>query len=182
MPDDRQQNPFESQQDYQGDITPFADARATPRTKIRHAITINKPPHEVFAFVADAGNLKALLEGNKGGVAVPAAWLSDVRAGTTSNMNSGLVFNSGKDADLKVDGSISVTVDEPYGTVVSIAADYSMLGSRLDEWMAFFEGQDPDHVIRVLLRRLKSFLEVGEVATTKGQPSGRSEETTKTVH
>lgn len=40
----------------------------------------------------------------------------------------------------------------------------------------FEEGGDPDTEAAMNLHRLKSFLETGEVPTTKGQPSGREEQ------
>lgn len=69
------------------------------------------------------------------------------------------------------------------GTVIALEADYELPGGKLQEWLRMFSGNDPDTVMQVQLKRLKAFLETGEIPTTVGQPSGREEEQPgRTVH
>jgi uncharacterized membrane protein len=59
------------------------------------------------------------------------------------------------------------------GTVVRMVMDYEPPGGRFTALAAKFIGESPDQKIRAALSRLKMLLETGEVATTKGQTSGR---------
>jgi uncharacterized membrane protein len=67
-------------------------------------------------------------------------------------------------------------------TVLIVSSDYTLPGGKLQEWLEMFSGNDPDTVVQVQMKRLKAFLETGEIPTTVGQPSGREEETKHTVH
>jgi hypothetical protein len=53
--------------------------------------------------------------------------------------------------------------------------NYSIPGGKLTEWTTLFSGEDPDTLTITNLKRLKAFLETGEIPTTKGQTSGRKE-------
>ena len=53
--------------------------------------------------------------------------------------------------------------------------DYSVPGGKITELIAKMRGEDPDSLAIINLKRLKAFLETGEIATIEGQPSGREE-------
>jgi uncharacterized membrane protein len=59
------------------------------------------------------------------------------------------------------------------GTIVRLSIHYSPAGGRLTAALARLLRQDPQTQVQEDLRRFKQLLEAGEVATTRGQPSGR---------
>lgn len=60
------------------------------------------------------------------------------------------------------------------GTVVHVSLEYAPPGGELGARLARFLKEEPEHQIREDLRHFKQWMEAGEVATTDGQPSGRS--------
>jgi uncharacterized membrane protein len=59
------------------------------------------------------------------------------------------------------------------GTIVRLSIHYSPVGGRLTAALARLLRQDPQSQVREDLRRFKQLLESGEIATTRGQPTGR---------
>jgi len=59
------------------------------------------------------------------------------------------------------------------GTDVYVHLQYSPPAGRIGAAIAWMLGHEPNRVIHEDLRRFKQLLEMGEVATTKGQPRGR---------
>jgi uncharacterized membrane protein len=59
------------------------------------------------------------------------------------------------------------------GTIVRLSIHYSPRGGRLTEGLAKLLREDPQSQVREDLRRFKQLLETGEIATTRGQPTGR---------
>jgi hypothetical protein len=62
------------------------------------------------------------------------------------------------------------------GTEVKVTLKYDPPGGKVGAAVAWMFGREPSQEISEDLRRLKRFLETGEVPTTLGQPSGRGEE------
>lgn len=60
-----------------------------------------------------------------------------------------------------------------FGTVVTLSMGYEFPGGRLTELAATLIGEKPDYLAHVNLRRLKAYLETGEVPTIDGQPNGK---------
>ena len=59
------------------------------------------------------------------------------------------------------------------GTIVRLSVHYSPVGGQLTAGLAKLLRQDPQSQVREDLRRFKQLLETGEIATTRGQPTGR---------
>ncbi|HUS19607.1 MAG TPA: SRPBCC family protein [Terriglobales bacterium] len=59
-------------------------------------------------------------------------------------------------------------------TVVHFSAHYVLPGGLLTRGVAMMAGRDPEQMARENLRRFKQLMETGELATTAGQPTGRS--------
>lgn len=59
------------------------------------------------------------------------------------------------------------------GTIVTVEMEYrpplGTVGAAVSAWF----GEDPNHTVKMDLRRLKQMMETGEVITTEGQPAGR---------
>lgn len=63
------------------------------------------------------------------------------------------------------------------GTITTVNMHYRPpLGTIGAAVLAWF-GEDPDHTIKMDLRRFKQMMETGEVVTTEGQPAGREDST-----
>ena len=59
------------------------------------------------------------------------------------------------------------------GTIVRLSIHYRPKGGRLTAALAKLLRQDPQSQVQEDLRRFKQLLETGEIATTRGQPTGR---------
>jgi uncharacterized membrane protein len=59
------------------------------------------------------------------------------------------------------------------GTIVRLSIHYSPIGGELTSGLARLLRQDPQSQVREDLRRFKQLVETGEIATTRGQPTGR---------
>ena len=65
------------------------------------------------------------------------------------------------------------------GTMVRVTFEYDPPGGKLGAAVAKVFGEDPSKQVNVDLRRFKQLMETGEIATTEGQPAGRSSSTSK---
>lgn len=171
--------------------TPQKSFMPQVQTKSRHAITINKDPEEVYWFVR---NFENLLKFSKGFVDIKMrsedvsewklqsktgfdlSWTAKITEevpGEKISWTSDSTFTS---SEVKISGSVwFIKAPANLGTILSVGIDYSIIGGKAAELVAFFSGEDPDTLIATNLKRLKAYLETGEIATTEGQPSGREE-------
>lgn len=168
-------------------------------SKSRHAITINKKPEEVYAFVRNFENLLKVLKGfvdikmisetvsqwkvqSKTGFDL--SWTAQITEEIPNEKISWASPQSFTSSEVKIKGSVwFIKAPANLGTIVSLAMDYDIIGGKASEWVAFFSGEDPDTLAQTNLKRLKAYLETGEIATTEGQPSGREEVfPTETTH
>ena len=159
--------------------------------KSRHAITINKTPEEVYSFIRNFENLPRILKGfidikmvsenvsqwkvqSKTGFEL--SWSAQI---TEEEPNKKISWASAKSftaSEVKIKGSVwFIEAPANLGTIVSLAMDYDIIGGKAAEWVAFCGGEDPDTLAQTNLKRLKAYLETGEIPTTEGQPSGREE-------
>lgn len=138
-----------------------------------HSITINKPPSEVYAFCENKNNLDALIKKLKVGFNCDVTLVKD-------EINRSLNWFSTEQSEIKTTGHVwFITAAQDLGTVVTLVTDYSMPGGVLTELLAKFKGEDVDTLILTNLKRIKCYLETGEVATVEGQSSGREEDQQK---
>ena len=168
--------------------TPKKTAFPQTLAKSRHAITIGRSPEEIFSFIRNFENLPKFLKGIidvKVTSPKQSHWVVQSKTGfefqwdaviTSEKPGEMISWASLPDAEVQLKGTIwFLRAPTDLGTVVSIAMDYELMGGKLTEWIAFFGGEDPDTLTQVNLKRLKAFLEAGEIATVEGQPSGREE-------
>lgn len=64
------------------------------------------------------------------------------------------------------------------GTIVRVQLDYDQPGRTVTDPLSQLLGKHPRQIIYKSLRRLKQLIELGEILTTEGQPSGRRTDTT----
>jgi uncharacterized membrane protein len=163
--------------------------------KSHHAITIGKDPYDVFTFFRNFKNLPLFMKD-----LVKIDLLSDKRSHWTVQVKNGskaewdaeiiqeipgelISWSSVEGSEVKTFGTVrfeKASADE--GTVVTLDMDYAVPGGKLAEFILLFTGETPELLTVTNLKRLKAFLETGEIPTTEGQPSGREEEPKNTKH
>ena len=108
-----------------------------------------------------------------------AEWDAEITAERTNEMIS---WKSLEGSQIETSGTIFFSpAPAGLGTVVSLTLDYKIPGGKATEVLTKLVGEDPDSLAFTNLRRLKAFLEVGEIATIEGQSSGRGEDKETTL-
>ncbi len=155
--------------------------------KLEKSITINREPAEVYAFWRNFENLPRFMN-HLESVTVTGEgrshWVAKAPAGTSvewdaetynERENEFIAWRTLEGADVASAGSVHF---EPApggrGTVVRVSLKYDPPGGRLGAAVAKLFGENPEQQIDDDLRRFKQLMETGEIATTEGQPSGRS--------
>jgi uncharacterized membrane protein len=173
---------------------PLQPTGTIDKNKSRHAITIGRPPDEVFQFFRNFENL-ALFMKDLDSVdvisPVQSRWKIQLKSGRSIEWLAevrgeipGLMISWGSLPGESVQTSGHVTFEGMPGgkkCVVRLSMDFAIPGGKLTEWATFLTGEDPDTLALTNLKRLKQVLETGEFATTEGQPSGREETSTYVV-
>lgn len=128
--------------------------------------TINQLPGHIFSFCQEEENVEKIL--------------SDLPDGIDNFFDLALVAADQTAADqyeikwknkdtAKIQGSIAFYLNlapTGRGTVLTAMATF-------DQFKMNAEG--PSDLINIFIKRIKALIETGEIATTKGQPSGREE-------
>lgn len=136
-----------------------------------HCQTIATSPEIVFEFCQDSDNVKKVL------MDLPV----DVENFLELNLVSALQTAANQykiqwanDSQSKLAGSITFLIKKApmdRGTYLSAEASFAKIN---------FKNDSPSFLMNVFLKRFKQLLETGEIATVKGQPSGREE--LRTLH
>lgn len=150
------------------------------------SVTIGRPLEEVDLFLRDLSNLPFFMPGVAHASAASegaALWRIRYEDGSIEEWESS---PSAKDRDAQiawraVDGGAFrkagvfrvERAPASRGTIVSLRLEYESTAAQMIAGFGKIVGQDPDSQAAVCLRRLKAYLECGEVPTVKGQPSGR---------
>lgn len=126
---------------------------------VEEAITISTPRADVYAFFAQTENLPALGE-------TDLQLLREVEG-------EELAWRATRDDKLMHFGSVSFR-DAPggRGTIVAAHLEYAPSGGSLGVALAHLMGRSPQRLVGDSLRRARALLETGEIATTRGQPTG----------
>lgn len=154
--------------------------------KSNYAVTIGRPVEEVYSFYRDFKNLTYFMKDLKDiQILSPkkSHWVIELKNGlkaewdaeiTNERTNEMISWQSLEDSEVETSGTVWFRpATAGLGTVVSLTLDYKIPGGKVTEFFTKFVGEDPDTLAFVNLRRLKAFLEVGEIATIEGQTSGR---------
>lgn len=155
-------------------------------------VTINRPREEVYAFYRNFPNLTKVMD-NVESISMKregtAHWVVKAPAGRTVEWDAIvtedqpgrlIAWKSAEGADVDNSGRVEFLDAAPgRGTIVRATIAYDPPGGVIGEWIAKFLQREPNVQVRRDLRRLKQYLETGEV-TTSASPSGRkSEDPTK---
>jgi uncharacterized membrane protein len=163
--------------------------------KTRHAITIGKSPHEVFTFFRDFRNLPFFMKDLTSIQTISETrshWTVQVKNGakvewdadiTGELLGRSISWASVEGSEVETSGQVTFELAPgERGTVVSLAMNYTVPGGKLTEFALFFTGESPDLLVQTNLKRLKAYMETGEIPTVEGQPSGRDEDSETLKH
>lgn len=156
---------------------------------VERAVTIQKPPAELYAFWRNLENLPRFMRHLESVTAVDGArshWVAEAPAGTSVAWDAEIIndvpgeliaWKSVESAQVPNAGSVHFTpAPGGRGTEVRVRLRYDPPGGRAGDLLARLFRRDPDHEIARALRDFKQEMETGEIATIEGQPSGRKGE------
>ena len=161
--------------------------RAGRGFKVEKSLTINRTPAELYSFWRNFANLPRFmshLEEVRPNDPIYSHWIVRGPAGTSVEWDA-MVYNEKENeliawrtlegADVDHAGSVHFTpAPGGRGTEVRVVLKYDPPAGKVGATVAKLFGENPEQQIEEDLRRFKQVMEAGEVATTTGQPSGRS--------
>lgn len=155
---------------------------------IGRTVTINRPRPEVYAFWRDFSNLPIIMDNvdridvvdttrSHWTVKAPAGKTVEWDAIVTADEQDRLIaWETIEGADVRSTGRIEFLDAAPgRGTMVRATIAYDPPGGIIGEWIAKLFQREPNVQARRDLRRLKQYLETGEV-TSSASPSARKSE------
>lgn len=174
---------------------PLAKAMTTPRgdravagergLEVDKSVTINKPAAELYRFWRDFENLPRFMNHlesvkTQGG---RSHWVAKAPLGqsvewdaevTEEKDGEFIAWRSLPGADVANAGSVRFApAPGGRGTEVRVSLAYRPPAGALGAAIAKLFGEEPEMQVGDDLSRFKALMEAGEVATTRGQPSGR---------
>lgn len=142
-----------------------------PEEGLFASMMINAEPEAVFTICQEEMSLEKVLEG----LPYKADQILELSlVDANRNEDGQFVIRFKNKAGSKLSGELKLFIGEAYngrGTLLSAEAGLDLWSPKTDS---------PSTMMNGFLKRLKSLVETGEIATTKGQPSGREE--IKTLH
>ena len=155
---------------------------------VGRTVTIGRPREEVYAFWRDFPNLAIIMENIQRIETMDerrSHWVVKAPGGRTVEWDSVITddepgrliaWQSVEGADVKSSGRVEFLDAAPgRGTMVRATLAYDPPAGTVGQWIAKFLQREPNLQVRRDLRRLKQFLETGEV-TSSASPSGRKHE------
>ena len=154
--------------------------------QVNRAITVGRPPDEVYAFWRDFENLPLfmyhLLDVEEAGGG-RSHWVAKGPGGGEIEWDAEVVEDRpgeriswrtvGKDTDVEHSGTVSfVPAPGDRGTEVHVTLSYDPPGGKAGAIFAKLFGEEPGQQIANDLRRFKQVLEVGEVVRSEASPEG----------
>jgi uncharacterized membrane protein len=154
--------------------------------EVAKAITIAKPPEELYRFWRHFENLPCFMSHLKSVSSTGdgrSHWVATAPLGravewdaelTEERDNELIAWRSLEGARIPNHGRVRFQrAPGGRGTEVHVTLAYQPPMGRLGSSVAKLFGEEPGQQLETDLRRLKSFMEAGEIPTTQGQPSGR---------
>jgi len=154
---------------------------------VEKTLIINRSPEDLYWFWRNFEKLPRVMK-HLDSVSVQdgrrSHWVARGPAGRTVEWDAEIInereneliaWRSLEGADVRNAGSVRFRPDElGRGTWVKVSLMYQPPAGRLGAAVARLFGEEPHQQIEEDLRRLKQFLETGEIPTTEGQPSCRA--------
>ena len=151
----------------------------------RTAITVRRPPAEVYAYWRDFSNLPDFMYHLEAVRPIDDHrwhWVAKAPAGATiewdaeiveESQNEVIAWRSVAGATVPNTGSVRFTpAPAQQGTEILVEIEYSLPGGRVGAAVARLFGEEPEQQMRDDLRRFKQVLETGEVVISEGLPEG----------
>lgn len=170
------------------DIESGAAGREDETAIIGRTVTVDRPREEIYAFWRDFPNLAAVMENIERIDTVDETrthWVVKAPGGKTVEWDAVvtedepgrlIAWQSVEGADVDNSGRVEFIDAAPgRGTMVRATFAYDPPAGVIGEWIAKIFQREPNVQTRRDLRRLKQFLETGEV-TSSASPSGRKSE------
>jgi uncharacterized membrane protein len=170
------------------DVAEKAAGRDDEKAIVGRTVTINRPRQEIYDFWRDFSNLATVMENVEAietidarrshwRVKAPAGRAVEWEAVVTEDEPGRLIaWQSVEGADVSSSGRVEFLDAAPRrGTMVRATIAYDAPAGGLGEWIAKLFQREPNVQARRDLRRLKQFLETGEI-TSSASPSGRKAE------
>ena len=164
------------------------EAERDEKAVVGRTVTIDRPREEIYAFWRQFSNLAGIMENVERIDVIDdkrSHWVVKAPAGKTVEWDSVVVddepgrlisWQSVEGADIRTSGRIEFLDAPPgRGTYVRATIAYDPPGGVIGEWIAKLLQREPNVQMRRDLRRLKQFLETGEI-TSSASPSGRKSE------
>jgi len=155
--------------------------------KVEKTVTINKSAEELYRFWHDFENLPTFMKHLKSVKVYDekrSHWIANAPLDNTvewdaeileDRENEFISWASVEGADIDNSGFVRFKkAPGDRGTEVKVVLEYNPPGGALAATVAKLFGEEPEQQIGDELRRFKMLMEAGEIATTEGQPSGRS--------
>ena len=153
------------------------------------AVTIGQPQNMIFDFFRDFSNLSTFMKDLKEVQILSkkkSHWVIQLKSGlkvewdaeiTAEKPGEMISWQSLKGSAIETMGSVWFSpAPGTRGTVVSLYLDFKIPGGKLAELATLMTGESPQALAFTNLRRLKAYLETGEIPTIQGQSSGREED------
>jgi uncharacterized membrane protein len=152
------------------------------------AVTVGVPPEVAYLFFRDFENLPLFMKDLKSVEILSKTkshWTVEVKgikvewdAEITDERPGEMIsWQSVEGSQVETSGTIWFSpAPQDLGTVIRLDLDYKIPGGKLTELLTKLSGEDPKSLAFTNLRRLKCYLETGEIATIDGQSSGRDED------
>lgn len=152
------------------------------------AVTVAVTPEVAFSFFRDFKNLPIFMKDLKSVKVLSLSrshWMVDIK-GLTAEWNAEIIneqpgemisWRSEEGSEIETTGSIWFTpAPKSLGTIIRLKLGYNLPGGKFTELITKLIGADPKSLAFTNMRRLKCYLETGEIATIEGQSDGRGQE------
>lgn len=155
---------------------------------VEKSVTINSSPQDLYRFWRNFENLPRFMENLESVTECDdntSHWVARGPGGTkvewdaeiyNEKENELIAWRSLPGSDITNAGSVHFeAAPGGRGTYVRVVLNYNPPGGKAAALFAKLFGQEPGQLVEHNLKRLKQYIETGEIPTTEGQPSGRDE-------
>lgn len=173
-------------------ISTAENTRGQEGIKVEKTVTINQTPETLYRFWRNFENLPRFMkhldsvriQGDnnshwvaKGPAGTHVEWDAEI---TEERENELIAWRSLPGAQVENAGEVRfVRAPGDRGSEVHVTLSYNPPAGAVGALVAKLFGEEPSQQVAGDLRRFKNIMEAGEIPTTEGQPSGRSEDAGK---
>jgi uncharacterized membrane protein len=160
---------------------------------VKYSLLVSRSPEEVYSFWRNFQNLPKFMVHLESVQVLEdprrSHWVAKAPGGkkvewdaemTEDRRNELIAWKSDNDSAVENSGNVQFErAPGNRGTIVKVELKYSPPGGMLGVAVAKLFGEEPQQQVEDDLRHFKQLIETGELPTIKGQPSGRSQGTSK---